>query len=345
MRHGRVEFTTITPTADVNAVTGWALERGIELTGLVVARPTLEDVFLELAGSERAGGGGAVSRAGNGFPATPALVLRQVRYQQLSFRRTPIAVFFTLALPLIMLVLFNALFGDEEVDTEGGTWPLNQFYTGSLAAFTAVSATFTNLANLIPIRREEGVLKRWRGTPLPPWVYIAGAIGSRGRHRRGRRADHAHGRGRRLRPRRRCGEDARRRRHVHRRRRRVRRAGVGGRLAGAEPGRGTRRSPTRSSCRLAFVSDVFIQIDDPPAWVDFVGDLFPLKAFVQAFQAAFNPNVEAPGFEWGKLAFVAAWGVLGLVVALRWFKWEPVDPSTHQASPRAGDGGVTCIPS
>ena len=53
VRNGRVEFTTVTPTADVNAVTGWALQRGIELAGLVVARPTLEDVFLELAGSDR----------------------------------------------------------------------------------------------------------------------------------------------------------------------------------------------------------------------------------------------------------------------------------------------------
>ena len=52
-RNGRVEFATVTPTADVNAVTGWALARGIELAGLVVARPTLEDVFLELAGSEQ----------------------------------------------------------------------------------------------------------------------------------------------------------------------------------------------------------------------------------------------------------------------------------------------------
>jgi ABC-2 type transport system ATP-binding protein len=51
-RGGRVEFTTVTPTADVNAVTGWALARGLELSGLVVARPTLEDVFLGLAGAE-----------------------------------------------------------------------------------------------------------------------------------------------------------------------------------------------------------------------------------------------------------------------------------------------------
>ena len=45
-----------------------------------------------------------------------------------------------------------------------------------LAAFTAASATFTNLANMVPIRRDEGVLKRWRGTPLPTWTYIAGFI-------------------------------------------------------------------------------------------------------------------------------------------------------------------------
>jgi ABC-2 type transport system ATP-binding protein len=47
----RVEFTTTTPTSAVHAVTGWALERGIEMTGLAVARPSLEDVFLQLAES------------------------------------------------------------------------------------------------------------------------------------------------------------------------------------------------------------------------------------------------------------------------------------------------------
>ena len=48
-----------------------------------------------------------------GFPSAPAMIGRQVRYQLLTFVRTPVAVFFTLALPLIMLVLFNALFGDS----------------------------------------------------------------------------------------------------------------------------------------------------------------------------------------------------------------------------------------
>jgi ABC-2 type transport system ATP-binding protein len=48
---GWIEFPTDTVTADVNAITGWALGRGVELCGLTVTRPTLEDVFLGLAGA------------------------------------------------------------------------------------------------------------------------------------------------------------------------------------------------------------------------------------------------------------------------------------------------------
>ncbi len=110
------------------------------------------------------------------FPTAAPLLARQARYQMLTLWRIPVALFFTLALPIIMLVLFNAMFGDEMIDTPDGEWPTRQFYTGGLAAFTAVSATYTNLANMVPLRREEGVLKRWRGTPLPPWLYIAGFL-------------------------------------------------------------------------------------------------------------------------------------------------------------------------
>jgi len=48
----RVEFTSVDPTRDVNAVTGWAIERGIRLDALSVSRPTLEDVFLGLADAD-----------------------------------------------------------------------------------------------------------------------------------------------------------------------------------------------------------------------------------------------------------------------------------------------------
>ena len=63
-----------------------------------------------------------------------------------------------------------------------------------------------------------------------------------------------------------------------------------------------------------------------------LGDILPLKPFAQAFQDCFNPAVDAPAFDWARLARVAAWGVVGLLVALRWFKWEPV-PGWHDARP------------
>ena len=45
---------------------------------------------------------------------------------------------------------------------------------------------------------------------------------------------------------------------------------------------------------------------------------------MESIQAPFNPTVDAPGFLWGNLAIVAAWGVIGVVVAARTFKWEPI---------------------
>ncbi len=48
---GRIELATSTPTEVVHRITGWAIERRLELTGLVVTRPSLEDVFLQLAES------------------------------------------------------------------------------------------------------------------------------------------------------------------------------------------------------------------------------------------------------------------------------------------------------
>ena len=87
---------------------------------------------------------------------------------------------------------------------------------------------------------------------------------------------------------------------------------------------------------LAFVSDTFIPLGtDTPRWLELIGDIFPLKPFVQSMQAVFNPLIEAPAFQWGKLAVVAAWGVFGAVVALRFFRWEPVADDPPRAERRA----------
>jgi ABC-2 type transport system permease protein len=267
------------------------------------------------------------------WPNTFGLLVRQIRYQILMFRRVPIALFFTLMLPLIMLVLFNALFGDGEVTVDGNTWPTRQFYTGGLAAFTAVSATYTNLANMVPIRREEGVLKRWRGTPLPTWIYFAGMIGSAvviaifgvlimlglGVVAYDLEVEAA----------------------------KIPAAGLtfvvgvaafaalGMAVAGLVSSASSASAVANATILpLAFISNVFIPIEEPPAWLATIGDIFPLKPFASSFQDAFNPLVEAPAFDWGALARVAAWGIAGLVVALTSFRWEsaPGTPTRRRSA-------------
>ena len=105
-----------------------------------------------------------------------SLVWGQIRYQNKIFWRTPISAFFTLVFPLMFLIVFGLIFGSEDIEGTGLT--VAQFYAPALAVFGAVSATYTNLAISTAIARDEGILKRVRGTPLPPWGYIAGRVGS-----------------------------------------------------------------------------------------------------------------------------------------------------------------------
>jgi len=255
------------------------------------------------------------------FPSAAALIVRQTQYQLKYFMRNPVGLFFTVVLPLVMLVLFNALFGGSTVDTGAGEWPVRQFYTGGLAAYTAVSATFTNLANMVPVRRDEGVLKRWRSTPLPTWIYVAGfvcsavviaAVGALllltvGVVAYDLSVDWA----------------------------KMPAAAVtflvgvsafaalGMAVAGAVKSASSASAVANAIILpLAFISDVFV-VSDGDSGLLKIADFFPLKPFVNAFQDCFNPFVEAPAFDAGALAFVAAWGAVGLLVAVKKFAWEP----------------------
>ena len=67
-----------------------------------------------------------------------------------------------------------------------------------------------------------------------------------------------------------------------------------------------------------------------PDWMSKLGSVFPVKPLFDALLAAFNPATTGSGFEWDKLAVVAAWGVAGVLVALRTFRWSPT------ASPNPG---------
>lgn len=253
-------------------------------------------------------------------PSVGQLIWHQFRYQNKLFWRTPLAAFFTIVFPLGLLLLFIAIFGNDEIPELGVTTA--QFFVPGLGIFAAVSATYTNLAINTAIARDNGILKRIRGTPIPPWAYLAGKIVSA-----------------------------------------IWLAaialalmmGVGVGLYGIEPIPRTLPAavmtfvvgvacfsalgllvaaispsgdvaPAITNATLlpiAFISDVFLPLSDPPPWMDIAGDIFPLKPFVIAFRDTFDPTLEGLQFHWPELAVLLAWGIVAALLAIRFFKWEP----------------------
>ena len=95
---------------------------------------------------------------------------RQYRLERKMFWRNPTAAFFNFILPLMFLVLFGAIFSDDQDQ-------LDVIIPG-IAGMSVMATTFNALANNIVFLREQGVLKRINGTPLPRASYLAGIFGN-----------------------------------------------------------------------------------------------------------------------------------------------------------------------
>ncbi len=250
------------------------------------------------------------------------LALRQVRYENRAFWRNPPAAFFTVFFPLMFLVIFNVLFGNQEIEVRGGTTTMSTFYVPAIVAFSVIGACFTNLAMGVSVARDQGLLKRTRSTSLPTWAYLVG------------RVIHAILVGFLL---------------------MAVVSVMGVSLYGVDIPTNTLpaflitvavgaatlsvlglglttiiphadASPAIVNgviLPLLFISDVFIPMEDAPAWITSVADVFPVRHFSLALRTAFNPFETGAGFEWGHIGVMAAWGVVGLAVAVRFFRWEP----------------------
>jgi ABC-2 type transport system permease protein len=75
---------------------------------------------------------------------------------------------------------------------------------------------------------------------------------------------------------------------------------------------------------LYFISGVFVAVSILPHWLVDVASVFPVRHLANALLTAYNPNTTGLGFAWRDLLIVAAWGVGGLIVALRRFSWLPL---------------------
>ncbi|MEA2399670.1 MAG: type transport system permease protein [Thermoleophilaceae bacterium] len=99
-----------------------------------------------------------------------ALAWQQFRFERRLFWRNPSAAFFNFLLPLLLLVLTASAFSADSEELE--------VLIPGIAGMGVLATTFTSLAFNITILREEGVLKRWRGTPMPAGSYLAGLLAS-----------------------------------------------------------------------------------------------------------------------------------------------------------------------
>ena len=94
------------------------------------------------------------------------LAWRQYRLERRLFWRNPSAAFFNFLLPLLFLVVFGVIFSGNHKDLE--------IVLPAVAAMSVMSTTFTALAMNITFLREQGVLKRMRGTPISTGTYLGG---------------------------------------------------------------------------------------------------------------------------------------------------------------------------
>ncbi len=101
---------------------------------------------------------------------TVVLAWRQYRLERKLFWRNPSAAFFNFLLPLLFLALFGAILHGNQHD-------LNIIVPG-IAGMSVLSTTFTALAYNMTFLREQGVLKRIRGTPMPGISYLLGIAGN-----------------------------------------------------------------------------------------------------------------------------------------------------------------------
>jgi len=248
------------------------------------------------------------------------LLTHQTRYELLTFARNRQGPLFTIALPVIFLVIFVSVFGNSRIGPEHVK--TSTYYVPGIAALAVLSAGFTNLVIAITAQREAGILKRRRATPVPAWVLVAaralcalivalvvmaiviaigaavygvhlsagalpavvftGAVGAVSFACLGYAASTA--------------------------------------IASADAAQPFVLAVTLP---LNFISGVFIPSLRLPTLLRHIAEAFPVQHLVAALHASFAHGAHASAYAWSDLGVLAAWGAVGLVLALTRFSWSP----------------------
>src|SRR5262245_26955270 len=244
------------------------------------------------------------------------LFMHELRAQQRLFWRSRELAFFTFLLPIILFFLLGSVYGDDDVEGVRGA----DYLLSGMLGYGCISTAFAGLAIMLVIRREQGILKRLRATPLPPATYLAAVLTSIvlvfaletvlmisiGRI---------------------AFDTALPDRFVS-----LAIALLLGAVSFAALGVGLSsviRSAEGASAvvnaiylPVSFISGAFFSPASFPAFLEAIADVLPLVYFIELVR-----DVMLYGDRiWDKptaVAVVAAWGILGLIVSVRSFRWEP----------------------
>ena len=191
-----------------------------------------------------------------------------------------------------------------------------------MAAFAVINVCYMSVITSTTLARDEGILKRIRSTPLPPWVYMAGRLGAAG---------------------------------LVALLSAVVVIAVGdavydfeivwaavpaalvilalGMFCFCALGLAVTVLVPRADAAFAvawgtilplcFISDVFEPIDHAPGWLNVIAAIFPVRPFAESLEAAFNPVAGSTALPWAHLGVLAAWGFGATAFALVAFRWEP----------------------
>jgi ABC-2 type transport system permease protein len=264
--------------------------------------------------------------AGRSGPAAViSMALHQFRFDLRAFLRNGQSRFFTLALPVLFLVILASLFGGggSTVAVAGGRIGAAVYYVPGIITLGIIAAAFVNLVVSLTAQRESGVLKRRRATPVPASAIIAGRVLTAVVIALGITAVLLG-----------IGWAAYRA-HVPARTAPALAVTVvigaaafcclGYALASVIRDQDAAQPITQAvMLPLYFISGVFVSVAALPHWLVDVANVFPVRHLAAALLVAYNPHTTGSGFDGSDLLVLAAWGVVGLLIAIRRFGWAPL---------------------